>query len=75
MPKSIKSNGDLVKGTVVLKKCPFCGGEAHIYQDSSREFKVVCSSCNASVPAQKSFYLAGYDDALKSAEEAWNART
>ena len=56
-----------------LKRCPFCGGEAHIVRDCKikrldetvmRAHLVICDTCGASVYTRKGEY----------ATEKWNRR-
>ena len=51
-----------------LKPCPFCGGEATIYEDRHENitygYTVACDNCCATV----------FADTEKEAIEAWNKR-
>ena len=49
---------------IKLKKCPFCGGEAHFVKTSIAEY-VQCTKCKAE---------AGVISSFKEAAEAWNRR-
>lgn len=53
----------------MIKECPFCGGEAEIYDGEfkgERVFNVSCSECCATTP---------YCETKKIAVEIWNERT
>lgn len=56
-----RATGDVV----VLKPCPFCGGEAEILQTAGHTFCVRCSDCDTS---------GGHYFTEEDAAAAWNHR-
>ena len=68
----------------MLKKCPFCGGEAQARTSRDKNggmgFAVICMACGASGPnyyTRNNYWGDGSmwdDDELKNAVDAWNRR-
>lgn len=66
------------------KKCPFCGGEATLYQNYSRKYRTyfVLMKCEFCGSQGKSFSSENApsdenweNDACRLAEKVWNTRT
>ena len=57
-----------------LKKCPFCGGQAHLFVDNG--IRVICPSCGAGTKIQIDIMTARgvSGNATKAVIDAWNRR-
>jgi len=53
-----------------LKKCPFCGDDAYIWNVSRHQYRVSCKSDCAAMPARPDCWFTSDD----TAAEAWNTR-
>ncbi len=64
-----------------LKRCPFCGGEAHAMvtrlkgkdDDLSMLYSVACRECNAMIGTFANMKV-GFYDTPGAAAEVWNSR-
>lgn len=50
---------------IELKPCPFCGGEAHVYQDYTGHYTVQCDKCGIGTLSYNN---------KKTAKRQWNRR-
>lgn len=50
-----------------LKKCPFCGGEAKVFETDLNTFRVICAECSCSVGR---YWYYKKEEAIT----AWNTR-
>ena len=57
-----------------LKKCPFCGGQAHLFVDNG--IRVICPNCGAGTKIQIDIMTARgvSGNATKAVIDAWNRR-
>lgn len=44
-----------MKSTQHLRRCPFCGGKAGLYEDCNFTWIIQCNSCGASTPRRRNY--------------------